>query len=246
MPPEQIESGSALVCGADHLHLARVLRIRTGDRVVLLDNLGGAFLGSVETIEKSRTLIGIIGPAETKPEPHTKITVAQALGKADKFEQVVQHGTEAGASSFVPVRSDHCVVDVRKESDRAAAQQARWKQIAKGAAQQCGRTFIPTVLEPVLSAKLFHDTCSNDPIETIRLILHTEADSTPLRSTMESLTSRPKSVYIAVGPEGGWSPSELSAAQSAGWRQISLGPYVLRMETAALVAISQILFCFGV
>ena len=106
------------------------------------------------------------------------IIVAQALGKADKFEQVVQHGTEVGAAKFIPVRADRCVVNMPAAQDRAADRLTRWNQIAKEAAQQSGRCRIPVVMGPVRSLDLFLQSEDSGKIESrtssseLRLLLH--------------------------------------------------------------------------
>lgn len=249
IPPEQFHGDAATVCGADHLHLARVLRARPGDIVELLDNRGGAFAGTILAIERDCTHLRIDGTVTTRPEPATNITVAQAFGKADKFEQVVQHGTEVGASEFVPVRADRCVVNVPVAQGRAADRLARWNQIAKDAAQQCGRCRIPFVKPPVRSLDLFRrpenvrELESSTAISELRLLLHPCAGATPIRAVLDALTNRLSTVTIAIGPEGGWSPEEVAIARSSGWLEVALGPYVLRTETAALVAISLFMHC---
>ena len=247
IPQEQFQGDTATVCGADHLHLARVLRAKPGDAVELLDNLGGAFAGCVVSVERNQTQIRIGGNLPTRLEPATSIIVAQALGKADKFEQVVQHGTEVGASQFVPVLADRCVVNVRScsENDRITVRLDRWNQIAREAAQQCGRCRIPVVTPPIRSIDLFNrteDAAHSDCGPNLRLLMHPNTRAASLRTVLGEVKVRLGSVTIAIGPEGGWTPSEVSAAQFSGWREVAVGPYILRTETAAIVAISRIMY----
>jgi 16S rRNA (uracil1498-N3)-methyltransferase len=227
--------------------------LKPGDIVELLDNLGSAFAASITAIDRDRTTLRIEGPVETMPEPAAQITVAQALGKADKFEQVVQHGTEIGAAVFVPVRAERCVVSVDSSPNRTASRRARWTQIAREAAQQCGRCRIPAVTAPVRALELFRQAESASDADLpdslcsgaeLRLLLHTDLEAATIRNVLNSLTERPGTVAIAIGPEGGWSPDEVIAARESGWLEVSLGSYVLRTETAALVAISRIMHCF--
>src|SRR5690242_17508788 len=112
LPANQISGDTATILGSDHLHLTRVLRARQGESVLLLDNAGNAFQAVLVTIGKTETRAHIEARVDAPPEPPVHLTVAQALGKGDKFEQVVQHGTEVGASAFVPVRAERCVADV--------------------------------------------------------------------------------------------------------------------------------------
>src|SRR5689334_8204485 len=137
LPPDQITGNTARILGSDHLHLARVLRARPGERILLLDNSGNAFQAILVSLHKTESLAQIESPITLPPEPALFITVAQALGKGDKFEQVVQHGTEAGASAFIPIRAERSIADI--PAARLADRLARWRQIAKGAAEQSGR-----------------------------------------------------------------------------------------------------------
>jgi 16S rRNA (uracil1498-N3)-methyltransferase len=237
LPPEQFSGETATIVGSDHLHLARVLRARTGDTVTLLDNRGNAFQAVLVTIGKAETTARIEGRIELPPEPPVAITVAQALGKGDKFEQVVQHGTEAGASAFVPVRAERCVADI--PAGKIAERVARWQQIAKGAAEQSGRARIPEVAAPMTFAELLREA-ERQPA----LLLHPTEEAMPLAAFLRGLTERPSALLLAVGPEGGWSPAEVSAARAANLVPVRIGPRILRTETAALVALSQILYEF--
>jgi 16S rRNA (uracil1498-N3)-methyltransferase len=237
LPPEQFSGDMALISGPDHVHLARVLRCRPGDPVVLLDNAGNAFQAALVTIGKTETTARLEARLEPPPEPPVFIAVAQAFGKGDRFAQVLQHGTEVGASAFLPVRAERCVVDV--PAAKMADRRARWSQIAKGAAEQSGRARIPDVSLPIPFAELLRTATETD---TLLLFLHPDASAMPLRTALRSLPEPPKRLILAVGPEGGWSPAEVSAARTANRECIALGAHVLRTETAALVAISQILY----
>ncbi len=237
VPPDQISGEVVRILGPDHLHLARVLRARPGDSLLVLDNAGNAFLAVLVTIGKAETMARIESDAALPPEPPVFVTVAQALGKADKFEQVVQHGTEAGASAFLPLRAERCVVDLPPE--RVVERCARWQLIAKGAAEQSGRARIPEVAGPLRFAELLRRvTAESLPA----FLLHPEG--IPLPVALRDLSEPPTRLLLAVGPEGGWSPAEVSAAQAANLTPVALGPRILRTETAALVALSQILYQF--
>lgn len=236
LPPEQISGDTALILGNDHQHLARVLRVKLSESLVLLDNAGNAFEAVVEAVEKNQTRARITGRREPLPEPPVFLSVAQALGKGDKLEQVLQHGTEAGASRFMPVRAERSVVDI--PANRVADRLIRWQQIAKGAAEQSGRSRIAEVTLPVTFADMLVRAQSPG---TLGLLLHPDTESQTLSSCLHQ-AEQTGQILLAVGPEGGWSPAEVSAARAANLSLISLGPRILRTETAALIAISQILY----
>jgi len=255
-------SPTILIDGPDAHHLLHVLRVRAGESVVLLDNRGHAFYAEIIAADRRSLTVRLCSPAEVAPEPPVSIAVAQALGKGDRFEQVVQHATEIGASAFIPLQTERSVV--RLDAREAESKRARWSLIAKGAAEQAGRALIPRVHAVATLPELAGRFGEYNAV----IILHPGA--MPLRQWKEARTQTitpsplsgpadwagqapplqgPRfacpftpSALLLVGPEGGFTPAEVAAAQGAGAHVVSLGPYTLRTETAALVAVSQILF----
>jgi 16S rRNA (uracil1498-N3)-methyltransferase len=240
--PEQIDNDVARIVDSDHLHLARVLRARPGQQIVLLDNRGNGFRAVLVAVDRAETIARIEGPITLPPEPSVRIIVAQALGKGDKFEQVIQHGAEVGASVFIPIRAERSVVDI--PAAKVTERVARWRQIAKGAAEQSGRAVIPEVSAPVSLRELLRDAAAD-----YVALLHPSPAAIPLAAALQACDLRRErlSFMLAIGPEGGWSPAELAAIEVAGPENarrmvVTLGNRILRTETAALVAISQILY----
>ena len=245
LTPPQFQGEIATITGPEHLHLARVMRARIGDNVVLLDGTGNAFRAVLVSIERNETRARLEEPFPIPPEPSPYLTVAQALGKGDKFEQVIQRGTEAGASAFVPVRAERCVADVPPA--KVVERTARWQQIAKSAAEQSGRAMVPKVAEPQSFAQFLKSMREHGEPPPVVLLLHPDASAQPLSQVLRSMGQSRNTIQalvLAVGPEGGWSGGEVSQAQAANIPLVTLGPHVLRTETAALVAISQILYHF--
>jgi 16S rRNA (uracil1498-N3)-methyltransferase len=228
----QLASDTVTLAGPEAHHLLNVLRIKPGEALVLLDNEGSAFHAEVAEVSRRDLVLRRLGPAETLPEPRIKVTVAQALGKGDKFEQVVQHGTEAGAFAFIPLQTERTVMklDARSVGDKAQ----RWQAIAKSAAEQCGRPRIPEVAETASLTGLLGSFGYFGAV----FLLHPGAEPLAAVAPLATVTS----CLILVGPEGGFSPAEVEKAIAAGAKPVSVGDYVLRTETAALVAISQLLF----
>ncbi len=236
LPPEQIVGDTVTIRDNDNLHLTRVLRARPGETLLALDGRGNAFRAVLVSVDRRETTARIEEAVAMPPEPHVFLTVGQALGKGDKFEQVIQHGTEAGASAFVPVRAERSVADV--PAAKVTERVARWQQIAKGAAEQSGRSRIAGVSPPQTLPELLRTAANDGPV----LLLHTQREALSLRTVLEEFVAPPGRLLLLVGPEGGWSPAEVGQAQEAGARVVGLGPRILRTETAALVAISQILY----
>ena len=240
--PDQIDlqTKSARISGQNHLHIARVLRARIGQQVTLLDGLGNAYLSTLIEIDKRESIVRIEQAIEPPLEPQPFIVVAQALGKSDKFEQVIQHGTEAGAGEFIPVQAERSVVEI--PTGRLAERAARWQAISKGAAEQSFRARIPAIRLPTKLADVVREAeTESQPA----LLLHAGAPAVPLCTALHEMKAVPARIYLFVGPEGGWSLNELEIARAHGCRTISLGPHVLRTETAALVAISQLIYHFS-
>ncbi len=235
LPPEQFVGDTASIRDSDHLHLTRVLRARPGDLVLLLDGLGNAFRAVLVSVEKRESSARIDEQVTMPAEPRIFVTVGQALGKGDKLEQVMQHGTEAGASAFVPIKAERSVADV--PSAKVAERLVRWRQIVKGAAEQSGRSRIADVAAPLTLGELL-----GSYLEGPILLLHTQRPAASLRTALSQFEAAPERLLMLVGPEGGWSPAEVDMARTAGAVLVSLGPRILRTETAALVAISQIIY----
>lgn len=245
LDPALLTAETVQIDGSEAHHLLNVLRVRAGESLLLLDNQGHAFHAEITATEKRTVTARLLGAAETAPEPSVPITVAQALGKGDKFEQVVQHGTEAGATAFLPLQTERSIV--RLNAREADSKQVRWSLIAKGAAEQSGRSRIPSVG----SVTTLSDLTRRFTEYTKVLLLH--AEGTSLKEALgvgrwtlgEPPSERPTShtqYLLLVGPEGGFAPREVEQAQAAGAQVVSLGPYILRTETAALIAVSQLLF----
>jgi 16S rRNA (uracil1498-N3)-methyltransferase len=231
LPAQQITGETATISGPDHAHLARVLRIRPGETLTLLDNAGNAYHAIALEVGKTTTTARLVAQITLRSEPPIRVTVAQALGKGDRFEQVIQHGTELGAAAFIPVLAERCVAEVKAEKEERRL--TRWRLIAKGAAEQSGRLYIPEVLPP----RRFGDLLRALPAGPT-LLLHPDARES-LRAFLAT-QPHPADLTLIVGPEGGWSQAEVSSAQAANVIPIRLGPRILRTETAALVALSQI------
>jgi len=227
-----LSDGTAQITGLDFRHLSTVLRMREGERIVLLDGNGNAWQSVLKTITKSMILAEREEVFPLPPELGIEITVAQALGKGDKFEQVLQHGTEVGASAFRAISAERSVVEV--PASKVAERVERWRLIAKGASEQSKRSRIPKVSEPLTLPELLRGTEG----ESVAL-LHTSSDAVPLKRWLLSCTQG-AALTLCIGPEGGWSEREVSASLASNVTPVSLGHRVLRTETAALVALSQI------
>ena len=210
-----------------------VLRLGAGDTVVVVDSTAQEFSASllVRNGEVAGRLdaLGVAGARESSVE----VTLAQAIPKGQKLDFVIEKATELGLARLIPVRSARTVGDASKNKLE------RWRRLARVAAQQCGRTRVPHVDEPTEFMALVDRIDSFDAA-----ILAWELATEPLRAALERLTAA-RRVLVIVGPEGGFSHDEATAAIAAGAHAVSLGARILRTETAPLVLLSVLLYESG-
>lgn len=227
------DTGEKYAVGGDAFHhLAHVLRVRPGVRLVLRTASGRAISAVVESIDRFHLHVRLGSALPTPPAPPRAVTVAQAIGRGDRFEDVLQHATEVGVAGFVPLITDRTSVAIEPKS--VAAKMRRWSLILSGAAAQARRDRVPALREPMrlddVLAGLGND-CA--------LLL--QPGALALNEAMKDLRGG-EPVLVLVGPEGGFSERENEAARRAGAREVSVGSYVLRTESAALVAAAVLLW----
>jgi 16S rRNA (uracil1498-N3)-methyltransferase len=232
---EAIASGQRLsVSGEDGHHLARVLRVREGESLSVAA-ANGVFSAVVQQVDKA---VGVltIGDVQPRHDPEIAVYLVQALAKGDKMETVIQKGTEVGAVGFVLVQTERSVMQLAK--DKAADRTARWQKVAREAASQSQRDAVPTVQYcPDLSAAERWLTARP---ELSIFTLDEREQTVSLKDALQA--SKGQTYAIAIGPEGGWSDDERAAWKRMGAVCITLGPRILRTETAGLVAAAAILY----
>lgn len=233
---EQVEGHWVTLGKEDSHHLLKVMRAKPGDSFTVVargmehdcrlsDTEGGVVLGQILA---SRPSLG---------EPPVRIAVFQGLAKGDKMETVIQHGTEIGISEFVPVQTARAVVKL--EPKKAAERVERWQRIAREAAEQSRRGAVPAVA-PVASWKEAVARCGEFDLALVPW----EEGGEPLRAVLGAAPGA-RSVALFIGPEGGLSPDEVALAKERGARAVTLGPRILRTETAGLAAAAAILYALG-
>lgn len=240
VPPETVGQDAVRITGALARQIARVLRLRPGEQVALLDNSGWEYQVTLTAVGASEVLGQVRGRSVRANEPRTKITLYQSVLKGDRLEWALQKGTEIGVSEFVPVIASRCMV---QNLGDAAAKFARWQRVILEAAEQCGRAKFPALLPAVM----FPAACERAGAMGGLAIIPWEGEKAlTLRWTLRSdAGERPFSVSLFIGPEGGFSAEEVALAGSYGVRAVTLGPRILRAETAGLVAASAILYEMG-
>ena len=218
---------SVTVTGDEFHHSIRVVRARAGEEVELFDRAGNAARGIVESIERDSAVIAVKEPIPSRESP-LAIHLAMAVIQLEKFELVLQKGTELGVKTFIPLVTER--VELRPE--RYANKTDRWNKIVFEAVKQCGRAVVPKIEAPATF---------NDIITKSGTKLLFDADATPPTANRQP----PTDLTILIGPEGGWSEEELRSARDHGVVFERLGPRRLRAETAAIAAVSVIASRFG-
>ncbi|MFN3301853.1 MAG: RsmE family RNA methyltransferase [Patescibacteria group bacterium] len=215
--------------------IKNVLRLKSGDQIVVLDNSGFEYLVSLEKI--NQTIEGYILKKErNKNEPKIKIILLQALLKHDKFEQVLKFSTNLGIFGFIPIITQRSI-------SREVSQNkfSRWKRIIKESAEQSGRGILP-FLENVMTFKEALNFLQQKE-QVLKLIAWEEEKKIKL-SYLKNKIKKAKEIYLCLGPEGGFSKNEVSLAKKFGFFPFSLGKLILRAEIAGLVA-SSLIFSYN-
>lgn len=211
--------------------LSSVLRLQPGAEIVLCDGGGREFLAQITVLGRNHATALILAERPAHAEPAFRLTLLQCTLKADKFEWVLQKGTELGVARFVPVVSARSVV---RPAAALLPKYDRWRAILREAAEQSGRTRLPELGAPVDFAQAL-----TLPSRLRLLPWEGAAGAEGLGKAV--FTERIQEAALLVGPEGGFASEEAAAAQAAGWRVVTLGARTLRAETAALAAVAVIM-----
>ena len=237
VPPSAIASGVVTLPEADAHHARSVLRLRVGEPIFVHDGQNVVHRAILTDVSPRAVVARVESSEPAQTEPRTRITVAQALPKTtDKIEQVLQHGTEIGAAGFLLWGAFRSVAKLGA-GEKIERRLERWRGIVKGAAEQSGRGVLPDV---AWAANARDVTARSGDFDAV-LVAH-EAATLPLAVALADLAPGTTRLLVVVGPEGGLTDEEVGGFTSTGARSVSLGLRVLRTETAALVALAQILF----
>ncbi len=217
--------------------LRTVLRLSPGDQILLLDNAGYAYPTRILRLDKNAAEGEVFHREDAQGEPPVFLSLYLCALKADKFEWVLQKGVEMGVSRFVPVISSRTIV---RPAEKIAQKYTRWQTIIREAAEQCGRGRLP-----VLAAPLAWPAAVAEP-SGLRLMPWESAEKDAVTLGV-ALAAAPvtRECSLLIGPEGGIEDAEAAQAVKAGWLAVSLGPRILRAETAALTASALILHRLG-
>jgi 16S rRNA (uracil1498-N3)-methyltransferase len=242
--PEDVQGNEAKLYGDELRHLALVMRLRPGDSLALLDGRGRRYEGVIRRLTKEAADIQLLAVTEQAGESPLYLWLVQGIPKGDKMDGIVQKAVELGAAGVIPAEMNRCVVRLSSQEKKESRRQ-RWQKIAREAVKQCGRSRLPAVTEfcslETLAPRLREGFC----------LIPWEGGGTPLKAvlgewarTRAADPERP--VFIVIGPEGGMEETEVSLLkEAAGGSVITLGPRILRTETAGAAVLAALQFEWG-
>ncbi len=237
---KQVKGNKVTIIGEDFTHLTRVLRLKKEDKITVADGSGNLYFCTLEEIYQKEAVGKIIKICSDKAEPSLEVILIQGLPKGDKLEFIIQKATELGVAGIIPVAMHRSVVQLSKT--KAADRNTRWQRIAQEAAKQCRRSWVPQVeYSPTFGEAL--DSLDEDAL----ILLPWEAERTQgIKEVLKKEgNSKKRQIVLLVGPEGGFEDQEVELAKKYGAISLSLGPRILRVETAALVAITMVMYELG-
>ena len=221
-------------------HLTRVLRLAVGDECVAFNGDGRDYAARIVAQDKRGVRVAIGQPRAVDNESPLRITLLQGVARGEKMDLILQKATELGVHAVVPVWSQRS--EVKLDGERAAKRLAHWRGVVASACEQSGRAFVPAVAAPVPLAA----SGTALPVGGLRLLLDPAGDLALATLAGDAVSGIVLSgivqsgIVLAVGPEGGWSPTDREQLRSDGFNGLRLGPRILRTETAGLAAIAAL------
>ena len=244
IPPESISSNTITIVNDQSRYLSLVLRVQPADKITILDGQGYKYDCILVTVHKKEVVAKILSKAPYSVESPVSIILAQGLPKADKMNLIIQKSTELGVRSIAPLITEHSQV-------RHTEKLGRWRKIALAASQQSGRDRIPDIYDPIDFDKFIARKSSllekwHDRKLPLKCLIFSEREKDRnLKKVLSEIKNEAHHIILLIGPEGGFSKKEVTAAVDNGFVEVSLGPRILRTETAPLAALSIIQYELG-
>jgi len=225
-PPEHIKNGTIYINGDEAHHALNVMRLKKGDEVGVFDGLGTEYICEINDIRRKSLIVKIRNERKI-PTTNAFITVAQAIPKLEKMDYIIQKCAELGVSSVIPIITERTIVRIHKDKQENRCK--RWEKIAKVASKQCGRSDIMQIKK----ISNFRDIVTSYGNSSLKIMPSLAGNRVKLKDLIKS--NKGENITIFIGPEGGFSPSEVELAAKNKVNLISLGPYTLKSDTAAIV-----------
>jgi len=238
-PPEKIKNDRVLIEGEEAFHIAKVLKFNKGEIIPVVDGLGNRYKVAISNISKKSVEGDILTCVRKENEPLVNITLAAALSTGTKMDLIIEKCTEIGVNAFIPLLTEKSFIKIEKKN-KAQSKTNRWRKVAIAAMKQSLRSYLPKIHEITEFDEILQKTHEYD----LTIIANLEANSKPLREVL-NLQNKYKNILLLVGPEVGFTSSELERARECKTVSVSLGPRRLRAETASLVLVAQVLTLCG-
>jgi 16S rRNA (uracil1498-N3)-methyltransferase len=226
---DEVRNGRAQITGEEARHLSRVLRVEAGQRFEISDNRN-VYLAEIESARKESVIFRTLEKLPAAA-PSARFELYAALIKFDRFEWIVEKATELGVTEIVPIEATRSERGLEKA---AAKRLERWRRIALEASQQSRRAHLPAIEEPISLADAMARSATH------RYVLDENPGAVPLFQALPAGRTDQDTVAILTGPEGGWTEDEHGCFGAAGWIPVSMGPLILRAETAVIAALGVI------
>lgn len=237
-PIDNIDGDQIQLPATEAHHAVDVLRLKTGALVVVVDGLGTAYRGELRIESKKTALVNVLAPVRNFGEPDCRLTLAAGLSVGFKFDEVVDKGTQLGVSRFVPLVTGKSKVKM-EDARRIGLKTNRLEKVALAAMKQCRRSFRPEIVAPMSITNYLNQIDR----ESFKVICHPNGQTQSLAGLFPA--EPPKRVTLLVGPEAGFTDDEVALARSKGFVELSLGPRILRTETAGPVICALVMEHLG-
>jgi 16S rRNA (uracil1498-N3)-methyltransferase len=232
IPPHAWNPDKLALDAAETHHALDVLRMKAGERATVFNGQGAEAMVELASADKGRVVLKKISASKSAPLS-CEIVLGQAIPKGKNMDLIVEKAVELGAAEIVPLMSERTIV--RADAGEAIGKREKWQRTAIEAAKQCGQNWLPRVHTPLTPKEFF---LSGEKFD-LMLIASLQPDSRPIKEALAELgAKKPQRVLILVGPEGDFTPAEVGLAKSHGCRPVTLGPIILRTETAAIYCLS--------
>jgi 16S rRNA (uracil1498-N3)-methyltransferase len=242
-PPDGIIGATAMLSREETHHMTRVLRLKPGDEALVFDGCGREYRCSFLKVEDNRARLEVIAELLDAVESPLRLILGQSLAKGEKFDFIVQKATELGVSSIVPLLADRA--DVKLAEGRSEKRLERWRRISLEALKQCGRRTIVEIRDPMSVRELIGARDSGeDSFETGAIFVFNQQGGAPIGDALAEAVDA-SGITVLIGPEGGWSDDEFNLFATRDVKSVTLGPRVLRTETAAIAAMTLIQHALG-
>lgn len=226
---ETLSAGNAIELAAEQArYIGRVLRMKTGDDIVLFDGRGGEYDARIAYFRKDAVGLSIEKYRDTHRESALRLRLLQCVSRGERMDFVVQKATELGVSRITPVSSEYSVVKL--DDKRAGKRVAHWRKVAISACEQSERTIVPGIDHPLKLRDLLGECAQSTNLKIIC--------KPGTEKSTDELATDDRVVSLLIGPEGGFSDTEYELAEAAGFVTLGLGPRILRTETAAIAALT--------